>query len=528
MKPSHYRDKLAILQKTAFDKNALVQLAKQTAGSFMDHYYREGNYDEGYIDLICEMATFFPDKELNSMVSSAFFNVVIEELCDDYEDFQFETYNRIMSQVISYCREVRADRKLDRYLNKFNLFSAEDIFRRAARIHIQNYHINAETKAVKRIFLLSRITVGADVAIISVMIQRLSVIFPDAEIVILGSLKLKDIFGGNPRLRIREADYTRNGGLFERLGSWYKVVDILEEETAGNGADATLVIDPDSRITQLGILPIFEDENYLYFNSHNDSLSDKNACMAELANTWVDKVFGQLKFCHPRVWLEPKLLNRSRKIANSLVQSGCRRITAVNFGVGGNPRKRLGISFEKKLICELLKQPKSIVILDKGFGADELTASQQIIEEAKIKGHPVRQAELRRGEVENFSHGLLAVECGIGEITALIGISDEFIGYDSACQHIAAALAVPTVTVFAGSNSPRFIRRWSACGDTSCKVVHVDTFGHPEYIDLDEVINRIMEERQPKTRIAGSEIRAIGGKDSQLRDVKDKLADRTS
>ncbi len=500
MKPSHYRDKLIALQKTAVDKNVLSHLAKQTAGSFMDHYYRDGHYDEGYIDLMCEMATFFADEELNSVVSSAFFSVIIEELCDDYEDFQFEAYNKVMSRVISYCRNIPGGKKLDQYLNKFNLFCAEDIFSRGKRIHSQNYRFDAGKKAVKQIFLLSRITIGADVAITSVMIQRLSKMFPDAEIVILGSGKLKEIFGGNPRLRIRETAYIRNGGLLERLESWCQVVDMLEEETAATGADAALLIDPDSRITQLGIFPIFGQENYLYFNSHDDSLSVKNACMAELANAWMDKVFGRSDFCHPQLWLEPKLLNWARKMTNSLLQSGCQRITTVNFGVGGNPRKRLGLDFEKKLICELLKQPKSVVILDKGFGAEELTSSQQIIEEAKSKGYEVREADLKHGKIENFSHGLLAVECNIGEMSALIGNSDDFIGYDSACQHIAAASAVPGVTVFGGSNNPRFIRRWSACGNTSCKVVHVDPFGHPEEIDLDEIVSRVMEERFQKTK----------------------------
>src|SRR5512136_799899 len=115
MKPSHYRDKLIAMQETPVDKNALSHLAKQIAGSFMDHYYRDGYYDEGYIDLMCEMATCFTDKELNSAVSSAFFSVIIEELCDDYEDFQFEAYNKVMSRVISYCRNILGGKKLDRY-----------------------------------------------------------------------------------------------------------------------------------------------------------------------------------------------------------------------------------------------------------------------------------------------------------------------------------------------------------------------------------------------------------------------------
>jgi hypothetical protein len=40
-----------------------------------------------------------------------------------------------------------------------------------------------------------------------------------------------------------------------------------------------------------------------------------------------------------------------------------------------------------------------------------------------------------------------------------------------------------------------FIRRWSACGDTQCRIVHVNTLTDPAHIDTDAVVQRIMEER---------------------------------
>ncbi|MEN6308545.1 MAG: glycosyltransferase family 9 protein, partial [Anaerohalosphaeraceae bacterium] len=513
-------------QGTAFDRNALSHLTKQVAGSFMDHYYQDSHYDEGYIDLLCEMAAFGPDAEWSKVVSSAFFSTIIEELCDDYEDFQFETYNRVMSQVISYYRNLPAAQKLDQYLHQFHLGSADELFRRANRIHARNFHFHADTKTVKQIYLLSRITVGADIAIVSVMIQRLSVLFPDAQIILLGSLKLQDIFGGNPRLCIREVPYIRSGSLLERLESWCRVIELLDDKTVPD-KDAVLWIDPDSRITQLGMLPICEEHHHLYFNSHRDWASTRNACMAEHANAWLDKVFGRTNFCYPRVWLEPQLLNQARILTHSLRQNGCQCITAVNFGVGGNPRKRLSLDFEKKLIGELLKQPKSVVILDQGFGADEVASSRQIISDIQNKGYPVHQARFDQTVGKNFPHGLLAIECTIGQISALIGGSDEYIGYDSACQHIAAAMAVPTITVFTGSNNPRFIRRWSACGNTSCRVVHVDTLGHPDTINPDDIISRIMEERLPAAPRAKSRTIIIDVNPPKQKIKKQKLKKQT-
>jgi ADP-heptose:LPS heptosyltransferase len=482
----------------------------------MDHYHQDGHYEQGYIDLICEMATSLSQVELNSVVSSAFFGGIVEELCDDYEDFQFDVYARLMSQVISYCRNLPAGRDLDKCLNKFHLVSAEDILARAGRIHSRIGFFDAQKKVVRKILILSRITVGADVAIVSVIVQRLARAFPEARIIILGSLKLREIFGGHPRFRIRGLKYERRGSLLERLASWQDALDVVAEESATGGSNATLLIDPESRISQLGILPLIEAENYLYFNSHSKMLSADKSCMAELANEWMDKVFGPSTLCYPRVWLAPGRLKWAVKLRESLLRSGCRRIACVNFGVGGNPRKRLSLNFEKKLICELLKEADTVVVLDKGLGIEEAANSQRIIERLISEGHPVHHAGFGCPEPVGFAHGVLAVECTIGEISALISVSDEFIGYDSACQHIAAALSVPTITIFAGSNNPRFVQRWSACGDTSCRIVHVNTLVHSRDIDPDGIVERVMEERMKvPLRTAGSEPRVLDLKTSR-------------
>ena len=84
-------------------------------------------------------------------------------------------------------------------------------------------------------------------------------------------------------------------------------------------------------------------------------------------------------------------------------------------------------------------------------------------------------------------------------MAALIRHSDEYLGYDSACQHIAAAARTPTLTVFAGSDNMGFVRRSSACGATDCRLVHVDTLTEPQYIDVDRTVSRIMHERADRS-----------------------------
>ncbi len=52
--------------------------------------------------------------------------------------------------------------------------------------------------------------------------------------------------------------------------------------------------------------------------------------------------------------------------------------------------------------------------------------------------------------------------------------SDLFVGYDSACGHIAAAIGVPGIDVFKGAVCERMRQRWSPWGKTPAKVVAVD------------------------------------------------------
>ena len=98
-----------------------------------------------------------------------------------------------------------------------------------------------------------------------------------------------------------------------------------------------------------------------------------------------------------------------------------------------------------------------------------------------------------------ISNGVIGMQTRIGEIAAIISKCDEYIGYDSACQHIAAALEIPCLTIFAGSNNMRFIRRWSAFSPNSCQIVHVDTLTNPAAIDVEDIITRIMNQRRMRT-----------------------------
>lgn len=498
MDPAIYRKKWHRLRDGKADPGELYHLARQIAFSFIDEHFQSGTYVPDYIDLLCEMATFPTKAGLANIASAALFEIVVEKLCDDFEDLPVEVYSRVMCQVISHCRTAPAGRSLHAKLTGFGIKSFDQLYRRAVSVHRREYRCST-SKPPRRIILLSRVTIGADVAILSVMIQRLRRLFPEADLVVLGSRKLRGLFGGSPDIRIRELSYARRGGLFERFAGWHATLSILQEEFADTGEDDTLVIDPDSRISQLGVLPLMHTDNYLFFNTRDRMLSANGRCMAEWTNDWMNAVFGISDFAYPAVWAPPAVLKTGQARVDSLRAAGARHVVAINFGVGQNPRKRIGLEFEKRLLRTLVAVPGTVVVLDRGFGADEEERSTLLTTDVTECGFRGVETSFHAEVFPSLSHGVIAIECGIGEMAALITHSDEYIGYDSACQHIAAAARTPTLTIFAGSNNKSFIRRWSACGDTDCRIVHVNTLTDPAHVDINEVIARVMQERALRT-----------------------------
>ena len=495
MKASYYRKKWSHMKAHIVDPREIKRLSRQVAYSFMDSYMKDCHYEADYIDLLCEMTTISQDAKLNSVAAQALFSIIIESLCDDFEELQTETYNRVMTQVITFCRKLSAGKDLNRCLNDFGIYNRIDLLERVKAFRMEAKSLSRH-RQIKKILLLSRVTIGADVAVTSIIIQRLAEQYPKAEMVIIGGDKLEEIYGGNPRIRLQKAEYEKNGGLLERLSNWQWVLNIIQKELAVCPLDNTILVDPDSRLSQLGVLPIIPPEHYYFFDSRSDVSFAGNMSMAQLTNAWLNKVTGKDDFRYPAVWLLPGPLQKAAALYQRLKNNGTRRVIAINFGVGGNPRKRVGQLLEQELLLSLLQEPNTVIVLDKGFGEKELQYSNSLLDVVKQNGYFTEDAFFAAELNSDISSGVIGLQTRIGEIAAIIANCDEYIGYDSACQHIAAALQTPCLTIFAGSNNMRFIRRWSAFGASSCQIVHVDTLSDPSAIDVEDIIIRIMNERR--------------------------------
>jgi len=494
LKSNYYQEQWQDLKESA-DSQQLDSLAKRVASSFIDRYYYSDEYNREHIHLLCEMATHFVDESLNQIAARALFGTVIERLCDDFEELQTETYNRLICQVVNYLCHIPEGREMESELCSFHLRTEEQLYQRVESIRLTPDRRLSGIVRPKKILILSRVTIGADVAITSVICQRVAQFFPEAEVVVIGNGKLKQIFASEANIQVHELNYARRGGLLEKFQVWLQLLTEVRRIIANLSSVEFLILDPDSRLTQLGVLPLVPLQNYRFFNSRGKKESSKHASMAQLTNQWLDNILGKEDFCYPKVWPASSNLESAEKFRLNIDTNERFTVITVNLGVGGNERKRVPSEFEKELLLTLLKEPNTKIVLDLGFGHQERAQSSSLLQAAHEAGITTAETTFSEMLQINSSARLIGIECSIGEISALINQSDEFIGYDSACQHIAAAQGIKTFTIFAGTNNVRFIRRWQACGENTSEIIYVDTLSKDGYIDNEDIIATLMDFR---------------------------------
>jgi len=472
----------------ALDAEHVERQARRAADLVIIRHHELGDYPRDAVTLLCEIASD-EDEEVARAGVGALFPGLIERLNDSFDPAACQLYDRIFAQVIDYYRRLPQARDFDDALRGFGLMNESDLLARKSAIRDPRSAIPESQSAISKVLLLSRVTIGADVAVTSVIIAKLRALLPRAEFVLLGPAKLRELFGGDRRVRIREIEYKRGGGVLSRLKSWIDVVEAVNDEIGGLNADDFWLVDPDSRLTQLGLLPLLKDEsNYFFFESRSyqgsqgaDQGNPRSAIrdpqsIGRLTSRWLNEVFGVAEETFPYVALPDELQNFGRIAAAALRRAGATHITAISLGVGGNQSKRVSDEFEIGMIKRLIAG--STLVLDKGATAEERDQINRIVATLRAAGRSIIEInEGNRADViskEKIKADAITWDGGIGTFAGLIAASDRYIGYDSAGQHIAAALRVPALTIFVNSSSSTFAERWRPYGPGIIEVFNVE------------------------------------------------------
>ncbi|MFN0110841.1 MAG: glycosyltransferase family 9 protein [Blastocatellia bacterium] len=449
--------------------NTAQGLAERAAALVIEHFQNGNGCLREAVSLICRIATD-DNAEIARAGMKALFPGLVERLNDSFDPQSCQLYDELFVQVIEFCRRLPEGRRLDEGLKQFGLVTESDLLIRKSAIR------NPQSAIPKKVLLLSRVTIGADVAVTSAIIAGLRQAFLNVEFVILGSRKLRELYGGDSRIRIHEIAYERGGSLIARLTSWVDVVAAVSKERDGFQKDEVWVIDPDSRLTQLGLLPLVEnDHNYFFFESRSYQ-PESGQSIGQLAVNWSGELIGSHEPVYPFVALPKDHLQFGQSVRAAIQHpaSNIQHLVAVSFGVGGNNSKRVSDEFEQQLIEHLLTDSK--IILDKGASAEEREQINRIVAIVRAAGKTVVEfSEANKADLPIKAlrqADVVTWDGSIGAFAGLIAASDKYVGYDSAGQHIAAALGVATMTLFVNSNSATFAERWRPFGKGVVKVLN--------------------------------------------------------
>ncbi|MBU0485970.1 MAG: hypothetical protein KKB30_15815 [Proteobacteria bacterium] len=460
--------------------------ALDLASSFMAQFFADSEPELEYINILCRMAGS-DNPRISTAAVSTIYKKVIEVLCDDFTPSGAELCATILIKLICFVRKNKSGKPIATLLARLGYHDQEDLLKRYLQLCDKPPLDPAGPRKVKKIFILSRVTVGADVAITGIILQRLAACFPKALFVMIGPHHLPEIFSGMAEIKFINLECLRQGHLVDRLQYWPHLYDLIAEESKELAADEVLLFDPDSRLSQLGLLPLLRVDQTFLFNSRSMRPENNRSSLTALTNIWLNRILAENKFVLPKVSYAKHHREMAWTFCQKLRQNGCNRLITINLGVGDNLHKRIPDPFEQKILTALLAEKNTIILLDMGVSSEEKTRVENLINLLKnlsIDTDFVNEKNFASQNID-FAHGIIALQDSIGGFGAMINSSDCFFGYDSCCQHLANANQIPSVIMFTGHPNLRFIERWSPeniSGSTRIIPIEKDGF-KPEMID---------------------------------------------
>jgi ADP-heptose:LPS heptosyltransferase len=482
------------------------------AQQFMERF-REGHFSTDTLDVIIDAAisNALPQAQVGTDI---FFGHVIEPLSDTFLTQDRKTLQKVLAHLISRIRILPHARQLHKKLDQWGLRDEADLLNRIEHISSDKKFDPQSLGKVKKVFVLSRVTLGADVLLSSPVIEKMKRRFPDAEIVFLGSEKNGTLLKGNQSMfRVHSLKYHRRGVLLDRFLVWLSVIHALENEICllGQGEDY-IIVNTDSRLLQSGLLPMLapgkEDKRYFFWKPSVCHEAWKGTSQAEDLIQWLDATFGtepQVEWIYPKIHFLAEDDAFANKVSELLNSTGKTFVVSMSLGVGGNQEKRVRSGseivsrFELGIIQKLLSDGVTL-ILDRGNGKEEFDQANAIIRAAADMGFEIvevteKNPELkgvRCSETASRNVRLIAFQGGVSKFAALINVSDLFIGYDSLGQHMAGAVGRDIIAIFAGYHSDLFPQRWKPLGSGTIRLVRAQ-FGPFTPERQDELVSEVFE-----------------------------------
>ena len=441
--------------------------------------------------------------DLNSLLDTAFsgnlqsaqegtrilFRQFIEPLGDSFLAHDRQLQEQLLARTISRARRLPQAGELDARLTRIGYDDESALQRRVAGLHRSKPFDPARAQRLKKVLVFSRITLGADVLLTSTILEKMRRVFPEAEIVFVGDRKNASLLGGSShRITVRVLQYPRRGVLMDRLLCWLSLLDALAEEvTSLETGEDFIVINPDSRLLQSGVLPVLsgedEERHYYFWEGSVPAEAPGKTSQVEDLVEWLDFTFGPsqgLRVVGPALHLPPSDDAFGLQLFEDLGLGDRTFVVGMNLGVGDNQNKRIheaGESlsrFERDLVLQILADGATL-ILDKGAGPGEATRANEVAQVVATEGFRVLEIQSSETVAEpvelDRSCQLISFHGSAARFASLIKRCHLYLGYDSLGQHLAGALGRDVLSIFAAHSTEIFARRWRAAGTGSIRTI---------------------------------------------------------
>lgn len=441
----------------------------------------------GPVRLLAEVATD-DDPAVAAIGARALFRDVIGPLNDAFSEHLARVYDEVFAAAVTVARHDPDAAALDRELCRAGLRGDNELLWRKARL---TYGAAPDTRAVRRVMVLSRGDLAGDAAVTSLVLARVLERFPEADLVLVTPPALAAPFAGEPRLRHRAVcvDLDDSGGLVERLRTWLPVREAILAEMEGLRPEEYLVVDPDSRLTQLGLLPASEGARTLFFPGRLLQAPGVTR-LGELAARWLDERLGCSGDPVPRLALSAADAEWGRALRRRL---GDGPLAVVRFGGFGGDAAGRDEALARELAPALVSRGFH-VLLAHGDGDGE---SARWVEAGRRWTRAGLKVAHLTGRVLDGLAGadadIVAWEADAGGYCGAVGAADLFAGTDPAGPHVAAALEVPSVAVSSLAPGRRHFERWRPVSLAPAASIAIDGEDEPDASSAD-LLARVLEE----------------------------------
>src|SRR5690606_15304787 len=155
---------------------------EEAVAAFWRHHSRRRAPLRSSIARLAELA-LASDPRIAADGTRVLFERIVEPLCDGFTQRGADTYRRLFAQVIQVARRKASCAALEAALSAAGLKGERDLL----RVPAPGRPSAADRERVRCAIVLSRLTLGADVAITMPVRRHAEAAFPNARIAFLGS-----------------------------------------------------------------------------------------------------------------------------------------------------------------------------------------------------------------------------------------------------------------------------------------------------------------------------------------------------